>query len=72
MITGKKTALALTVALLSACGGGGGATVLNISAVEAYRVADKTVELLHQRMLQQFNPTGRLNPGISLTTSSTL
>jgi glycolate oxidase FAD binding subunit len=36
------------------------------------RVADKTVELLHQRMLQQFNPTGRLNPGISLTTSSTL
>ena len=43
MITGKKTALALTVALLSACGGGGGATVLNISAVEAYRVADKTV-----------------------------
>lgn len=36
------------------------------------RVADRTVELLHQRMLQQFNPTGRLNPGVSLTSGSTL
>jgi glycolate oxidase FAD binding subunit len=36
------------------------------------RVADPTVELLHQRLLQQFNPTGRLNPGISLTSGSTV
>lgn len=36
------------------------------------RVADRTVELLHQRMLQQFNPTGRLNPGVSLTSGSTV
>lgn len=36
------------------------------------RATEKTTELLHQRMLQQFNPTGRLNPGVSLTTVSTL
>jgi carbonic anhydrase len=54
MITGKKTALALTVALLSACGGGGGATVLNISAVEAYRVADKTVTFAY---IESTSPT---------------
>ena len=36
------------------------------------RVADPTVELLHQRLLKQFNPTGRLNPGISLTSGSTV
>ena len=47
MTIGKKTALALSIAVLSACGGGGGATVLNISAVEAYRVADRTVTLAY-------------------------
>jgi len=36
------------------------------------RVADPTVELLHQRLLRQFNPTGRLNPGISLTSGTTV
>ena len=36
------------------------------------RVADPTVELLHQRLLQQFNPTGRLNPGVSLTSGTTI
>jgi glycolate oxidase FAD binding subunit len=32
------------------------------------KVTERAIELLHQRMLQQFNPTGRLNPGVSLTT----
>jgi glycolate oxidase FAD binding subunit len=36
------------------------------------KATEKTIELLHQRLLQQFNPTGRLNPGVSLTTVSTL
>ena len=36
------------------------------------KVTDKTIELLHQRMLQQFNPTGRLNPGVSLTKGATV
>jgi len=36
------------------------------------RVADPTVDLLHQRLLKQFNPTGRLNPGISLTSGTTV
>ncbi|MEI7505850.1 MAG: FAD-binding oxidoreductase [Actinomycetes bacterium] len=36
------------------------------------KATDKTIELLHQRMLQQFNPTGRLNPGVSLTAGSTV
>jgi len=36
------------------------------------KATDKTIELLHQRMIQQFNPTGRLNPGFSLTTDSTV
>ena len=35
------------------------------------RATDRTVEQLHQRLLQQFNPTGRLNPGVSLTTGLT-
>ena len=30
-----------------------------------------SVALIHQRLLQQFNPTGRLNPGVSLTTGLT-
>ncbi len=34
------------------------------------QATERTIELLHQRMLQQFNPTGRLNPGVSLTTGS--
>jgi glycolate oxidase FAD binding subunit len=36
------------------------------------KATEKTTELLHQRILQQFNPAGRLNPGVSLTTGSTL
>lgn len=54
MITGKKTVLALSIALLSACGGGGGAATLNISAVEAYRVADKTVTFAY---IESTSPT---------------
>ena len=68
MITGKKTALALTVALLSACGGGGGATVLNISAVEAYRVADKTVTFAY---IESESPTvSTLNKAFSKAIAS--
>jgi len=68
MITGKKTALALTVALLSACGGGGGATVLNISAVEAYRVADKTVTFAY---IESESPTAStLNTAFSKAIAS--
>ena len=36
------------------------------------KVTERAIELLHQRMLQQFNPTGRLNPGVSLTTGPML
>jgi glycolate oxidase FAD binding subunit len=36
------------------------------------KATDKTIEILHHRMIQQFNPTGRLNPGVSLTTGSTV
>ncbi len=33
---------------------------------------DPTVALIHQRLLEHFNPTRRLNPGVSLTTGLTV
>lgn len=68
MITGKKTVLALSIALLSSCGGGGGAATLSISAVEAYRVADKTVTFAY---IESSSPTtATLNTAFSKAIAS--